>query len=234
VRRCIRVQNIFKAMAPSQRQMNMALKQFYFIDSCRTNTADIENEFADRKIGGNKLGQNDFDGERSAPIYFAANAGEPAFSDSHDGTQFGKALLNVLKNSSADVRVDQNGEYVYAITTDSLRVAIWNAMEREVPVRGHVKAADLILRKAPPEIEVSVEIRPPDKAGNVQVVVFNVDNNVLLRTIAPVEPNAYMFKTSVGRYKLEASWMQPVKRITGLPPTTFFGPIQRWVVNARL
>ena len=70
----------------------MALKQFYFIDACRT-MSDVEDPTADIKIGGNKLARNDADAKRAAPIYFATNSGDPAFSDDATGTKFGKALL---------------------------------------------------------------------------------------------------------------------------------------------
>ena len=46
----------------------MALKQFYFIDACRT-MSDVEDPTADIKIGGNKLARNDADAKPAAPIY---------------------------------------------------------------------------------------------------------------------------------------------------------------------
>jgi hypothetical protein len=233
IRRCIRVQSIFMAMAPSTRQMNMALKQFYFIDACRT-FSNVEDPTADTKIGGNKLGRNDADAKRAAPIYFGANSGEPAFSDDATGTRFGKALLSVLNNSSADGRLDDAGAIVYPINTDSLRVAINNAMNKgELPPKGHVKNAELVVRKTAPEIDVSILVRPDDKAPNVCVEIFNVDQSCVIRTIKPVQPNAYVFKAGVGRHRLEAYWMKPLAPIGPLPPKTFVGPIESWTIIAR-
>ena len=232
IRRCICVQSIFKAMAPSRKQMNMALKQFYFIDACRT-IADIEDPTADTKIGGNSPGRYDTDAERAAPIYFGATSGEPAFADSADGTRFGKALLRVLENSSAEAQADGGGKIIYPINTDSLRVAINNAMGQELLVRGHAKNATLIVRSTAPETNVSVQVLPDEKASNISVDIFNVDQNCLFCSIKPVQPNAYPFKAPIGRYRLEAHLVNSSARVCLLPARTFVGPLERWIVDAR-
>jgi hypothetical protein len=234
VSRCICVQNIFKAMAPSAVQMNMALTQFYFIDTCRTIDAVIDDVSADLKIGGNRLTSNDADAKRIAPIYFAADSGDPAFADSASGTRFGNALLSALKNSaSADAQLDANNNLVYAVNTDSLRLAIKNAMGQELPVKGHAKSADLVWRRTPPAIQVFVEVRPADRAGEIRIDVINVDQGSLLHRIDPFDATAFPVPATVGRYRLEACWRDPARPFRPMPPRTFVGPIERCIVDAR-
>ena len=232
--RCVPVQSVFMAMAPSGRQSNMALHQFYFIDACRVFANSIENKDADPKIGGNKLNWDDADAERAAPIYFAANSGDPAFTPDATGTEFGKALLRVLNNSSADGRDDDERGFIYPINTDSLRLAINNAMGTELPPKGHFKNAELVLRKNPPQIDIQGRVLPRNKAHHVSVDIYQEERKSAIWTINSVEPDGSALTSSVGRHRLEARWIDPVTPVGELRTVkyrTLVGPIETWEVK---
>ncbi|HEU0081984.1 MAG TPA: caspase family protein [Bradyrhizobium sp.] len=232
LQRFIRVQSIFQAMAPSDLYMNMAKTQFYFIDACRTDNQDAISYGgrSDRVIGGNAVNTTE---NRAAPIFFAAEGGDPAFAPSPAGTKYGTALLSSLNNSSADLKLDNQGAPLYTIGTFSLRTAVNNAIGRTLPVRGYSEDVDLVVRLLAPLIDVQVEIIPPNRGTTIQLDGRNVDTNVPIQSIAPVGGAPHIFQTAAGRYSFEATWMPAGPCCFRHPGRSLIGPVEYLKVDAR-
>jgi len=228
--RFLRVKNIFEAMQPSDLYMNMARTQFYFIDACRT-----LNSRATANPNGPNVRQiftppsNTME-NRVAPIFFAAQTGDPAFAPSPEGTKYGLALIRALKNSSAAPKLDSASKVIFPIGTDSLEKAINNAMRRDLPVRGYRQDVDLVWRRAAPDIELQVEVRPPEKGEIILLDGLHFEARKPIATIAPIgRRNA--FNTPAGQYSFDAKWMPAGPVCFSLPSLQLIGPTQLLTVK---
>src|SRR5262249_45718168 len=155
-------------------QPEIARKQFYVFDACRT-TPEIFTKFQITQAGGiwdvdketneGKVIEDD----RVRPLFFSAIPGGASYAD-QKGTLFGRALLECLKGGAAVLLNDDDGDASWGISSNKLPLALdyqLGRINRTEGANGRCEislSGDLIIQRldAPPSVDIKLRLIPPE------------------------------------------------------------------------
>lgn len=179
--RSIGVNNIYNGMGNFRGFPTLAGTQFYFIDACRSDLdklqlADFEEQEPSPLFMVERGGVDD----RTAPIFFGAASGKPAWTQAGVGTLFWQDLHACLDGLAAEKRRLDDGASEWVVTVGQLSDSLGKLVNRFNAARGaairsfnldkfSATALDTVLRRLDkaPLVPCSIELLPSEAAGLV-------------------------------------------------------------------
>lgn len=215
--------NLFYGMASTASRPNMARTQIYFVDACRVWPKQFTNferltvpDIFDVESGGID--------DRRAPIFFAALPGAKAYALRNDQTLFSKALTQCLNGAAAEAKEETAGNQpkwivsVYSLSeTLESQIEQMNesgGYEQDFELGGKIKDVPLHILTAPPTVEASISIEPPEALAYTSLEIQNGDGVAVCQVPAPVTPHPYAKPLPAGFYVIRAIIQPPDPRFT--------------------
>jgi len=191
---CARVMNVFNGMVASRMREDIALTQFFFVDSCRLRPTALD----DFDIGpppsvfALELRRTE---SRRAPIIFAAPSGTAAITRRGQLTFFAEAMLEALSVGATEPIPDPADPQrkLWCVTTVPLTEAIemhQRSKGRLSPLycAGAFKDVPLLMLGAPPPVDLEVRVTSPALAAAHDLVLEELPPGVASDTLQPVLP----------------------------------------------
>jgi hypothetical protein len=201
-------------------------EQFYFVDACRIRP----DAFTRYRYAGDGLGLlEEWDGQdrRAAPVYFSASPGDAAFGEPGRGTVFSQALLRCLEGAAVDDFADAQGRF--RITATSLQQALEQQVaelagglgrRQDVVVGGQIRDAVLHYFEQPPELPVTIELRPQQATSLAVADLWDCRRDARVLEQRRFERNPMSWSVPVGLYSLDVTIdpaSPPLQPKRGLP-----------------
>lgn len=210
----VRVDDLFRGMAPAPWQPEMARTQIYLID---TDLDPIQPLPPPLRLGTTPpfdIGRGLMD-ERGAVIFYASATG-PALGFKGGQTFFLVALLKCLDGLAAiPAGVDEVGAPRWQVTINSLAQALGPLVremaarvnrEQEVSVSGLVREAVLYRIEGVPRARVRVEIDPPEALAAAKVEIFDAQDKPVALAPHKKDPGVLAGPLPAGYYRLRVSF----------------------------
>jgi hypothetical protein len=215
--RAIDVATLFGGMSPSPTQPNIARTQFYFIDACRAQLAQL-GKFAtpqtsavfDLELGG----QDD----RRAPIFFASVSNHVAAAIPGVQTLFSRALLECFEGAAGDsLGEDESGVPRWGVKLQSLIEALDLQVEdlnqelegdQLCTVGGLLRPATVCLLDQAPVVKIVLTLDPVHASQMSRIVIRG--NNQPDRVFTPPFDHPVEDEVSAGAYGIDVSFNPPV------------------------
>lgn len=219
LRHAVDLNGMVKGMAPSPDGPDVPATQLWFVDACRALPAEFR-QFEDLsagKIFPVYLSSPDY---RCAPIYFAALPGTSAYGIAGEGTVFGEALIECLEGAAGQ----RLGNQPWKVTTGTLLGGLKAVIEHRyadsgqlVWCGGQVTDNDqaIVELVGTPQVHVSIELCPTERAGEVCLCVNGPDGPVDVPS--PLVPNPFVDRWPAGIYEFASDPEHPAVRREPLP-----------------
>lgn len=148
----------------------MAQRQFYFVDACRVQAADLKG--FDTQGAGIGLDSPHTGAARCTPMYFSAAPTSEAFGEDLAGTIFAQALIDCMERLGVDNRLDVLGNW-YCSTTRLIpaleqrvnELAAELHVEQTAVPGGTPAHAVMHVLKEPPRVPLRIRVSPDDAAS---------------------------------------------------------------------
>ena len=209
----VALDNIVIGMAPSADGPDVARTQFYFVDACRDEKAEIGRlQGAQPHPVFSRLTERD---ERDRPVFYATVNGAEALGRSGQRSYFCEALLDALDYACDGWRDFPDGTKIWPVTTKSLHYALGAKFMsfgiQNPPQRAGVSNGNSMIRKlgGAPQIEVDISLRPDDCVGKTTVEVFDETGKKLVGFNPPPCAHPYSTKIPMGVYRITATASAP-------------------------
>jgi hypothetical protein len=159
---CAEIGNLRSGMAPSPTHPNIALTQFYFVDSCLSRPETLK-KFVNPQVPPVFDVELNVVDRRQAPVMFSTVDGALAVGRDGKPTFFMEALLRAFERGAEEPE-DRNGQVVWPITV----LTIYNSVDLHYAKNklGLVKLSSIVgspvLRylPAPPAVDVDIHVEP--------------------------------------------------------------------------
>jgi hypothetical protein len=215
--KAIDIADLLLGMAPLSTQPDIARRQMFFFDACRTSNPSIEDlQFMKTGSIWNIVKEKDVEDDRVRTTIFSAIPGGPSWAN-ENGTFFGQALLNCL-NGGAAVSLDDYGsdDAGWGISMSALPKALTYYLEKLNRTLGAGQnsemqqvAGDVILQRldAPPPVDVTLWLKPPTAVPFMQLSVRGYENAI--EREYPVERHPVRDTLPAGSYELRGRRRDP-------------------------
>lgn len=203
--------SLYFGMAPSAIRPNLALRQIFVVDACRNFPAAFANFEQLQTTAVFDISLDGTRDSRQAPMFFGAVPGSTAQGIRGKETLFTRALLQGLRGGAA--RPDDDTPTVWGVGVHSLTRALKVAMrdlnvqfgaDQEVTTSRDADDVKLVTLAAPPPVEVTVAVDPPDALTCTRVELLSARNRVLQSLPVPLAPHPFTLTLPPGTYGLRA------------------------------
>lgn len=209
--KCALVGDIKNGMAPSPTFPNIALTQFYFIDTCLTRQS-TQNKFVGPQVFdvfGAELNVVD---RREAPVIFSTVDGAIALGRDGKPSHFSEALALALERGSEDPEDDGAGGTRWPVTSLSIKTALdlYYAKHRlgtKVKMGGVVGSPVIRHLARPPLVDLAVQVQPSTLVAPCDVLLHD-DNDVAMPQCNPGQLTAFETTVRAGIYRVLVSAAQ--------------------------
>jgi Caspase domain len=213
LRNAVDTDSLREGMAPTEARPNIARRQLYFVDACRTYPASLRN-FA--QLDWTRVFDVEFTelaDDRKDPVFFAAVPGSTAYGLDGEPTLFSQALFTCL-DGGAGILAEIEGEERWHVTISSLSRALGTVLDglnedegadQEFDTGGSWRAPDapVVYLETPPEVNVRITLEPSEAVTNIRLEVLDRTGQVLA-TPNPLEPHPYECRWPAGYYAFNA------------------------------
>jgi hypothetical protein len=239
--RTIGVNNIYNGMGNFRRFPQLAKTQFYLIDACRMDLdtlrlGDFEAQEPTPLFMVERGGVDD----RTAPIFFAAAAGKPAWNQKGVSTLFWQDLRACLDGQASETRSLGNGRKEWVVTVGQLNDSLCKMVNRFNTAHGldmrsfnldkfSASALSATIRRLdkPPMVPCRVELLPEEAAGHVTLTIDLP--GVKAPTAIPANSARVSFELEANIYRIggtvdpqfKASYRDPVPDFLPIEPPFF-------------
>jgi hypothetical protein len=214
LRNTIEVNSIFNGMAPSRRNDDIARTQLYFLDASRRRSTSLK-EFElmnSTPVFDPEQGPVD---DRTAVTFYATESQGSAYAKRGQPTLFNQALLQCLNGVAGQPVSIENKRW--AVTVTSLVRALDRQMERlsqelgvgqRIVVGGIVQEAVVQYLDTNPQVDVIIELEPPEAAAFATIEIMSADLESIQRLEAPTESTLHT-RLPAGVYLLQVDISPP-------------------------
>lgn len=187
--KCFEVSDLKAGMAPSRTFPDIALTQFYFVDACMAREA-VQTKYVSLTVPEVFSAELNIVDRRWAPLIFSAVDGAVSLGLNGKPSHFAEALTLALERG-AEEAVELNGNTVWPVTPLTIKTAVDLYYSKhklgDVKLGGIVGQPVIRYLAGPPDVDISVVVRPPDGLGNPCGVFLFDDNGVPVPDCNPIE-----------------------------------------------
>jgi hypothetical protein len=175
--RCFEIRNIKGGMAPSPTFPNIALTQFYFVDACMDRNAKLKTLVSPTVPPIFDVELNVVD-RRAAPLMYSTVDGAIALGRDGKPSHFAEALTRAFQHA-AEEPDEVTGEW--AVTAPTIKNALdfyytKNQLGTLVTTGSLVGSPVIRYLAGPPDVEMSIEVRPDNLGAPCAIGVLGEDN----------------------------------------------------------
>jgi hypothetical protein len=211
--KAVNTANLHSGMAPSPTFPNIARRQLYFVDACRSMHERFRRfeQLETSTVWDVELGGID---NRRAPIYFATVPGAPAYAYPGGQTLFSEALISCL-NGAAAKPDDELGQDRWLVTQHTLSdklsrqvAALAGDEGAEQWVTSDGLGGDIAIRyfSEPPPVQVELKVDPVDALAYAQIAILNdAGAPVQEQPPKPLRPHPFATELPAGIYTIKAA-----------------------------
>lgn len=192
-------------MAPTDTRPNIALTQFYFIDACMDRNAKLRTFLNPTvpAVFGIELSGKD---KRAAPMIYSTVDGAFALGRNGKPSHFCQALTQAFERG-AEEPDDVTGRWPVTATTIKNALDFYyikNTLGTLVTVGSFVGSPVIRYLAGPPDIDISVEVKPDDLGLPCTIGVLD-ENNVTPAGCNPGTKTKFDLTVKAGIYRVEVN-----------------------------
>lgn len=229
---CFEMHNVRSGMAPTDTRPNIALTQFYFIDACMDRNAKLRTFLNPTvpAVFGIELSGKD---KRAAPMIYSTVDGAFALGRSRKPSHFAEAL-SLAFIRAAEEPDEVTGQWPVTATTIKNSLDFYytrNKLGTLVTVGSFVGSPVIRYLAGPPDIDISVEVKPDDLGLPCTIGVLD-ENNVTPAGCNPGAKTKFDLTVKAGIYRVEVNAGRLISNPFCSSRRTFMKPPQMpWTHN---
>jgi hypothetical protein len=218
LRNAIDLATVRAGMSPSATRQDIARTQFYFVDACRVQPAELS---AFEPLETTAVFNKDLSGQddRSSPIFYASVSNHLAAAIPGVQTLFNQALIECLEGDAGDsLGDDPQGDPMWGVSVNGLG----RGLAKKIDVLNRRLGGDQILTTGgqfndvpirrldgPPLVDVTLAVDPDDAAQFSALRVVADAKTVAVAQTPPLAPHPHTCRLPAGIYSIELSFAKP-------------------------
>jgi hypothetical protein len=202
--KCFAIGDIRNGMAPSPSYPDIALSQFYFVDACltrhQTQTRFVNPQVPD--VFGAELNVVD---RREATMIFSTVDGAVSLGRTGMPSHFSAALTLAFERAAENPQ-ETSGGTVWPVTSLTIKNALDMYYKKhqlgQVKLGGVVGLPVIRYLTAPPEVDISVEVRPPCLEASGEIWLLD-ETDTAVAGCDPTTKTQFEVTAKAGIYRLQ-------------------------------